>query len=266
MERFEPANVDRTSNAGQGGAGCADFERPETWVPVRVSLSLRPVQRIAVFARRPEPGRVKTRLSPALPSELACDLHRAMVADALAVAEAAGAGERFVYWDRPAETLARDPDEPVPAGFVERVQCRGDLGARMASAFAELLVGAGDRAVVIGSDCPSLTSASIDAAFPALETHDVVLGPTRDGGYYLIGLSKPAPAMFQSIEWGSPRVLAQTLEAARGFTVEMLPALGDIDTPADLVDWIASRLAAGDTPVEAGIATATALRRVKLLP
>lgn len=217
---------------------------------------------IAVFARWPEPGRVKTRLSPALPAALACELHRAMVADALAAAAAAPADARALCWaDAPAER----PAFAVPPGLGERDQGSGDLGARLERAFASMVRGPVDRAVIVGADCPDLTAARIAQAFTALERHDLVVGPARDGGYYLIGLARAAPGLFRDIDWGSGRVLAQTLERARGLrlTVGRLDPLDDLDTPADLANWSARSCIQGT-----GYAprTRAALERMGLLP
>jgi len=199
---------------------------------------------LAVFARWPEPGRVKTRLSPALPEALACDLYRAMLGDALAAALAARADSRALYWsDAPAQRSAFD----VPAAFEVRAQQGGVLGARLERAFAALLRAPGDRAVVIGADCPDVDTAHLQEAFELLAAHDLVLGPARDGGYALIGLSRPAPELFRGIEWSTPRVLGQTLEraGALGLRVAQLDPLEDLDTPAALVRWLSRMCVAG---------------------
>jgi uncharacterized protein len=228
------------------------------------------VDHVAVFARWPEPGRVKTRLSPALPPELACDLHRAMLEDALSVALAAPASRRSVYWEgAPSPGAGR-----VPPGFEQRTQVGADLGERLAHAFAELLDDPACHAVVIGADCPDLEARVVEQALEALRRSDVVIGPAIDGGYYLIGLAHPAPELFAGIAWSTPRVLAQTLErtAAAGRSVEQLQPLEDLDTPDALVRWLAVR---ASTPVARGapatngakgLATARALRAMKLLP
>ena len=217
------------------------------------------MQRLGVFARPPEAGKVKTRLSPALPARLACDLYRGLLADALAVAGMAAA-ERYVYWSDTASTDASD----LARGFTAREQRGADLGARLDHAFAELLPDPADRAVVIGADCPELEAREIAAAFALLQSHDVALGPTSDGGYYLIGLRRPAPALFSDIAWGGDQVLNQTLDRAAvlNLSVAMLEPREDVDTPADLVRLIA-RLAPGG----AGAAhTRAALRALGLLP
>lgn len=221
------------------------------------------MRRLALFARRPRAGEVKTRLSPAVPPPIACDLHRAMIEDAIAVAAGAQADERLLYW-------AGEPagqEAPVhPNGLREREQSGGHLGERLERAFGDLLAVAADRAVIFGADCPALEPAALDQAFDVLEAHDVVLGPARDGGYYLIGLRRRAPTLFREIEWGTSRVLDQTLaQAARaGLAAALLPALDDLDTPEDLLRWIGLRAGGGgpDTPR----ALDRALRAVGLLP
>jgi rSAM/selenodomain-associated transferase 1 len=202
------------------------------------------VNHIAVFARWPAPGRVKRRLSPALPEALACDLYRALLADALATAAAAAADTRTLWWaGAPADRSAFE----LPAGFAVRDQDGADLGARLERACAELLARPTDRAVIIGADCPDLAASHLGEAFALLDSHDLALGPARDGGYTLIGLAGPAPELFQDVAWGTAEVLEQTLEraGALGLSVARLPPLGDLDTPADLVNWLSRMGVAG---------------------
>lgn len=200
------------------------------------------VRKLALFARRPVPGRVKTRLSPALPAPLACELHRAMVLDALAVLSVARADERALYWDAPG-----DESEEVPAGVHVRTQRGGDLGERLAAAFEELLAGGG-QAVVFGTDCPALDPAALHATFAALEESDLALTPATDGGYVAIGLARPAPEIFRGIAWSTGAVLEQTLERARGAGLRartLDAALDDLDTPEDLLRHLARQLGEG---------------------
>jgi hypothetical protein len=221
------------------------------------------MRRLALFARWPESGRVKTRLTPAVPPALALDLYRAMLADAIAVAAAAKAGERFLYWGE--SPAARDGFD-VPGGFQVRDQRGRDLGERLEHAFAELLARPAERAVIVGADCPALEPKTVDAAFEALESHDLVLGPARDGGYYLIGLARLSPALFRGIEWGSARVLEQTIARAgnEGLRVQRLEELEDIDTAEDLLRWIAARVAGGGRREPRALDQA--LRTIGLLP
>ena len=221
------------------------------------------MRRLALFARRPAAGEVKTRLSPAVPAALAFDLYRALLDDAIALTARAEADERFLYW---AGASAAEGGPALPPEFLEREQQGRGLGERIERAFDELIASATDRAVIVGADCPGLEAPAIGAAFAALGSHDAVLGPARDGGYYLVGLRRPAPSLFRGIDWGSPRVLDQTLERAKraGLSAALLHPLDDLDMPADLLRWIASR-AAGGGPREPR-ALDEALRAIGLLP
>jgi rSAM/selenodomain-associated transferase 1 len=216
------------------------------------------MRRVALFARVPEPGRVKSRLSPALPPAASAALYRGMLLDALDAVRDAPADQRFVYW-------ADRGDPGLSAGLVPRAQSEGDLGARIAAAFGELLAAPGDSAVIAGADCPQLSGGVIDRAFGGLGGADVVLAPARDGGYGLIGLARAAPGLFRGIAWGGDRVLEQTREraASLGLMVARLDPLDDVDTPADvcrLVAWAATD--AGPR----GRHTRAALRELGLLP
>jgi rSAM/selenodomain-associated transferase 1 len=215
------------------------------------------MRRLAVFARSPVAGRVKSRLSPALPAGLAAQLYSGLLADTFAVAKAARADERWVMW-------ANDP-APTPAGFLPHTQRGADLGERLREAFADLLTGETDRALILGSDTPPLTAAHVDEAFAALEAHDLVLGPTRDGGYWCIGLTRPAPELFADIPWSTGNVLTRTLARAHdaGLRVATVATLEDLDTPHDLAALMGA-LATGE-PACGPIARA-ALRTIGMLP
>lgn len=202
------------------------------------------MRRLAIFARAPVPGQVKSRLSPALPPTLAARLYGALLADAFAAAAAADADERWVYW--------ADSAGETPARFRSARQRGAGLGDRLREAFAALAREAGDRVLVIGSDTPPLTAAHLDQAFTELETHDVVIGPTVDGGYWGIGLRAPAPALFSDIPWSTREVLTRTLVRAHaaGLRVATVATLEDLDTPHDLA-LLVGALAAPHGPARA---------------
>ena len=190
--------------------------------------------RILVFAKAPVPGRVKTRLIPALGAEGAARLAAKMLDHAVAEALAAEVG--------PVE-LCADPDpsspqwhELLPAGVEVSAQGEGDLGARMSRA-ARRTIAAGERALLIGTDCPELGRVRLRAAAAALETHPAVIHPARDGGYALLGLDRFHPSLFGDIAWRMPTVAAPTLarfEALR-WPVHVGETLRDVDEPADLL-------------------------------
>ncbi len=191
--------------------------------------------RLYLFTRYPSPGATKTRLIPALGAAGAARLHRRLVQRTLSslrrLQRKSGVDCRVRYTG----TDATGMESWLGLGWLCEPQGEGDLGQRMAAAIAE---GATDGPVVlIGSDCPDLTVDHLQAAFSALEQHDLVLGPATDGGYWLIGLRRPCPELFVGVEWGTERVLARTLVIAAdlGLRVRQLEPLRDIDRPADLV-------------------------------
>ena len=120
-----------------------------------------------------------------------------------------------------------------------RLQSTGDLGQRMARAFAQGFQDQAGAIVLIGSDCPGLTPEILAEAFERLEQSTVVLGPASDGGYYLVGLTGPVPELFRGVSWGTDQVLAQSFKILNriGVNPALLPELADIDRPEDLVTW-----------------------------
>lgn len=204
---------------------------------------------VIVFARVPAPGRAKTRLAPALGAQGAAALAARMLRHAVGEAMACGAdlvelrlaadGAEAAPW--PARAPGRA--HPVVDALLRAhpsLRCAdqgdGDLGQRMARAL-EAALRTHDAAVLLGTDAPALDAARIAEAAQALRTHDAVFVPALDGGYALVGLARPAPQLFQAIDWSTPRVMAQTRACAArtGLGVAELAPVADIDEPADLV-------------------------------
>lgn len=198
--------------------------------------------RVLLFAKAPVPGKVKTRLVPALGEEGAARLARRMLEHALAEASASGLSVELVCEPGPA---APEWAGLVPSGVEVTAQCGGDIGARMAEA-AERTLARGELAVLIGSDVPGLTATVIARAAAALDENDAAVVPAMDGGYVLLALREFAPELFAGIAWSTDGVLAATLERARalGWRVLVEEALADVDEPPDLKwvppGWIAS--------------------------
>lgn len=194
-----------------------------------------PTHQLIVFVKAPRPGFVKTRLAQGLGLDAAGQAYRQMVEAVLQrMAPLAEVELRFT------------PDEAEPEirpwlrpGWTARPQGEGDLGQRMQAAFAEAFADGADRVALIGSDCPEITSGDIRQAWRELATHDLVLGPALDGGYWLIALQAPQPALFAEIAWGSERVLAETLQRAKDahLRVQLLRILTDIDTQSQWRQW-----------------------------
>ena len=190
---------------------------------------------VLIFAKAPVPGQVKTRLIPVLGADGAARLAERLIAWCLDAAVAARVG--------PVE-LWCTPDAAHPAclamaarhGIRLAVQGKGDLGERMAHALADALARY-PHALLIGTDCPSFEAADLcQAAAWLAEGQDAVLGPVEDGGYWLTGLSRPQPALFEGIAWSTRGVMAATRERPRalGLRWAELPVHWDLDRPEDL--------------------------------
>jgi rSAM/selenodomain-associated transferase 1 len=191
--------------------------------------------RVIVFARAPEPGKVKTRLIPALSAAGAAELHRRLVSHSLAAATGAGLGP-VELWCAPdtSDPFFRECQRELGVGLYP--QGEGDLGARMQRAFESALARA-HRAILVGSDIPALSAQHLRDADQALVRGDeIVIGPAEDGGYVLVGLSRCDPELFRGIPWGGPEVMAETRKriAALSWRSSELPVLWDLDRPEDL--------------------------------
>ena len=195
---------------------------------------------VLLFTRYPEPGRCKTRLIPALGRDGAARLHREMTHRILAqLTRLAAIHPHFleIHHDGGTEDQMRSW---LGADRHYRPQGDGDIGCRMQAAIVRHL-GRMQRLLLIGSDCPDLTADIMEEAFMALATHDLVLGPAFDGGYYLIGTRQESSdifcrALFQDIPWGTDSVYPTTITRAEQHRLRChtLTRLHDIDTPADL--------------------------------
>jgi uncharacterized protein len=190
---------------------------------------------IIIFVKFPEPGKVKTRLSPPLTPEQAAELYRCMVLDHLDTLDSLDIPTRIFF--TPADSRERCK-EWLGADLTYLPQEGGDLGERMANAFTTIFEKGYDRVVLVGSDIPQLTTMVFIEAFEALESHDAVIGPTMDGGYYLIGFREETflPEVFEGISWSSENVFDETTHILSNNvqTAHLLSPLNDIDTIQDL--------------------------------
>ncbi|MSR16042.1 MAG: glycosyltransferase [Gammaproteobacteria bacterium] len=190
---------------------------------------------LIVFARAPRPGSTKTRLIPTVGAARAAAIYEALLAHALSCAEALPGIARYLFVDH--ETSMEYFSTRLNA---ERwrfaTQVTGDLGARMAAAL-NLVLAAHPQAVLVGSDIVDLTSADLQLGLTRLRDGDeVVLGPSADGGYWLIGLSAARPDLFTALPWGSDTVYQETVQRMEAGKLRWsrLPLRHDIDTPQDL--------------------------------
>jgi rSAM/selenodomain-associated transferase 2/rSAM/selenodomain-associated transferase 1 len=196
-------------------------------------------ERLILFTRYPEPGKVKTRLIPALGAEGAAALHRRLTLRALRTAEATCISRNAdleIRFDGGSETAMCHwlGDEKL-----FRPQGEGDLGARMSRAFDESFREDSHATIIIGADCPELTPNLLASAFENLRSHHVVFGPATDGGYYLVGMIRPVPEIFHGPTWGSETVLADSLKIVEPLKLKLalLDRLDDVDRPEDLQTW-----------------------------
>jgi len=191
---------------------------------------------LAIMAKAPLPGTVKTRLVPPLTAEQAAELYRSLLLDQFEHLRQISGAERYVFYvPADAEMILRDLGG---ADYTYLTQNGDDLGARMEQVFADLWRLGHRNIVLIGSDLPALPLQILNDAFTRLshEETQVVLGPSEDGGYYLIGMNQPAPEIFDNMTWSHGQVLAETTArlSSLGLPFGLLASWFDVDTIDDL--------------------------------
>lgn len=195
---------------------------------------------LAIFAKAPVPGQVKTRLCPPLTPDEAATLHGSFVLDTLERTQTAATKLKLPI-DRylacaPSAThvFFKILEERQGVKLIDQVG--EDLGSRMNQAFHTLFAQEYRQVVLVGTDVPTIPLDHFKQALAVLENHDLVLGPALDGGYYLIGLKRPAPELFADIPWSTDQVLRLTQEkaAAIGLKASVTQPWRDVDTLADL--------------------------------
>lgn len=200
---------------------------------------------LAIFARAPVEGRVKTRLARAIGNAKACSFYEAMLRDTLRAARTSGGNGTpengaQVWLCHAPEDAAAFENYAIRANWKEpRLLQRGaELGARMLNCCADLQARGFQRTVIIGSDAPDIPAAFLRRAFGELRRCDLTFGPASDGGFYLLGAScELPPELFANVTWSAPDTLARTLEDARRLRlrVRLLPMWRDVDDFSDLV-------------------------------
>lgn len=195
---------------------------------------------LIVFVKNPVLGEVKTRLAASLGEHRALDIYNELLEITRENITNLGC-QKHVFFG----SFIEDDVIWEEAFLSKNIQDGDGLGERMESAFYRIFRSESDpvKAVLIGSDCPELTSVNINQAFELLDTNDVVLGPALDGGYYLIGMKKNHPAIWLEIDWSTDRVYQQTIDKINKFNLSysVLPVLQDIDTQEDWSDYLSRR-------------------------
>jgi rSAM/selenodomain-associated transferase 1 len=195
---------------------------------------------LLLFVRWPMPGTTKTHLIPVLGENGAAEFYQGLAERVAETARSVGrAGlTRFVYFEPPERRA--EIEAWMGSEFVPVAQPDLELSGRFTFGFDHAFAEGAERVLAIGSDCDRVTPQLLCEAFGALEDHDAVVGPSTDGGYWAIGLARPAPEVFADVPFGSALTLASTLDrmAAAGMSVHGLPTLPNVDRPEDIaVDW-----------------------------
>jgi len=188
---------------------------------------------LIIFLRRPELGKVKTRLAATIGPERALEVYSTLLHHTLKCA--AELDLERVAWT----TGNGDVTELLaPYDFVVYEQRGNDLGERMEFAFDHAFNTGNSPVVIIGTDCPGITQDLLEQALYALQDHDAVLGPARDGGYYLLGLKRPFNLVFRGMKWSTETVARDTVKVLKehALTLHLLPVLIDVDTEQDRRD------------------------------
>lgn len=184
---------------------------------------------LIVFTRNPKLGQCKTRLANTLGDQSALDIYKYLLQHTANVSKHVNAA-RYVFYS----VNINQDDIWNTTHFIKRLQKGKDLGERMHNAFEELFMSGYKKVIIIGSDLLDLNSEIIEHAIKTLDNNDVVLGPAEDGGYYLLGLKRLYPELFQNKAWGTETVREDTLADLKNKTVSLLKPLNDIDTFDDM--------------------------------
>jgi rSAM/selenodomain-associated transferase 1 len=188
---------------------------------------------LVIFVRNPISGQVKTRLAKDIGDERALEIYQQLLQHTLEITRSLRF-RKFIYY---ADEVSDYDLWSVP-GYTKRKQNGNDLGERMLNSFKELFDQGFTQIIIIGSDCLQLKMETLEEALALLESNNAVIGPARDGGYYLLGLTKFYPELFINKPWSTDKVFAKTIEdfIDLGISYAFLEELSDIDTVADLIE------------------------------
>ena len=189
-----------------------------------------PTKGLIIFVRNPELGKVKTRLAREAGDQKALDIYIALLDHTRKVCLQFNVNKYVFY-----QGEINNQDDWDCLIFNKQLQTEGDLGKKMMSAF-DYVLSREEKAVIIGSDCPQISTQIIEKAFESLSTSDIVIGPSVDGGYYLLGMKNVHPFLFENMEWSTSEVFSETKKRIEhlGLTSTVIDRLSDVDY---LKDW-----------------------------
>jgi rSAM/selenodomain-associated transferase 1 len=184
---------------------------------------------LIIFTRNPELGQCKTRLAKTLGDEATLKIYTYLLKHTASVSEYIKV-DKFVFYSEDIKKNDLWNDDK----FRKKLQYGSDLGSRMENAFSELFSLGYEKIMIIGSDLLDLNQLHIKTAFEKLNQHDIVIGPSKDGGYYLLGMKRVHENIFKNKAWGTESVLNDTIKDLQNIDVEFLDELNDIDTFEDM--------------------------------
>jgi rSAM/selenodomain-associated transferase 1 len=196
-----------------------------------------------IFAKNLIHGEVKTRLASTVGHDKAMTVYEQLIAHTIETTKHLPV-DKTVFYSKRIE-LEDAWDNKI---YEKNIQTGNDLGDKMKNAFATVFGNRNKKLVIIGTDCPDLNASVIMNAYVYLEDHDIVIGPASDGGYYLLGMKKLHPRLFEKIDWSTGKVLAQTLKICESSNLStfLLPELSDIDDENDLKKYMNRSLAVNE--------------------
>ena len=184
---------------------------------------------LLIFTKNPELGKYKTRLAKSIGDEAALSIYKHLLQHTASVSHQVNSDKQVFY----SKEIIQEDDFDSNL-FQKKLQQGKDLGIRMSNAFAEAFQEGYQKVIIIGSDLYDLHSETIEEAFQNLDTHEVVIGPAKDGGYYLLGMKSFIPEIFQQKKWSTATVLQDTLADLKSKKVTLLATKNDIDTFEDI--------------------------------
>lgn len=186
---------------------------------------------LIIFTKNPEYGKVKTRLAKDIGHKTALEIYEFLLAHSQQITAALKMDKQVYYSSRISEN-----DLWNEGGFEKKLQCPGDLGERMKTAFKEGFQHGYQKIVIIGTDMYDISTGDIQNAFNELENHDHVIGPAEDGGYYLLGMKSLNSDLFRNKKWSTSSVFEDSMKDIQGARVKILPEKNDIDMLVDIED------------------------------
>jgi rSAM/selenodomain-associated transferase 1 len=195
---------------------------------------------LIIFLRYPQNGKVKSRLAKTTSSEFALDFYKSCAENIIRQVKSIPKINHFAFYS---DKAAKDKITKWLGGKLFFSPQEGnDLGDKMKNAFEKVFSTGAEKVIIIGTDVPDLSKEIIQNAFKSLDNSDVVIGPSRDGGYYLLGMKRMNPNLFEGIEFSTSSVYKNTVEkfSKLNLSYYVLPELQDIDTEEDLIHWLKS--------------------------